>query len=80
MYTLEFNNDMLNLISNDCGLVIAPDNQRATTEEVEFFAEKIIEECISVVDEKSQQAIRNHFAIRNYYNNENQLELFKDDQ
>lgn len=76
MYTLEFNNDMLNLISNDCGLVIAPDNQSATRDEVEFFAEKIIEECISVVDEESQKAIRKHFSIRNFHNNETQLELF----
>jgi len=76
MYTLNFNNDILNLISNDCGLVIAPDNQKATTDEVEFFAEKIIEECISLVDEESRKAIMKHFSIRNFHDNENQLELF----
>lgn len=76
MYTLDFNNDILNLISNDCGLVISPDNQKATSDEVEFFAEKIIEECISLVDEESRKAIMKHFSIRNFHDNENQLELF----
>lgn len=76
MMTLnKFENDILNLIADDCGLSIVPHNADQTTFEIEFFAKQIIKECISVVDDESQKSIKSHFGIKEYQD-EKQLELF----
>jgi len=40
---MQFKNPVLNLIAQDCGLVIDFSNPKATMREIEFFAEKILE-------------------------------------
>ena len=76
MITLnKFENDILNLIADECGLSIVPHNADQTTFEIEFFAKQIIRECISVVDEESQNSIKKYFGIKEHQD-EKQLNLF----
>ena len=69
------NSSILNFIATDCGLVIAPDNVEVTTNEIEFYSNQIVRECISLVNEEGQKAIKKHFNI-DEYKDENQLSLF----
>lgn len=72
---LNFSNDALNLIANDCGLYIAEDNSQVTSCEVEFFVEEVLRECKSLLDDESKKIIDKHFGLV-YHPNPNQLELF----
>ena len=69
---LTFKNKRINEIASQCGLYIDPDNQKVSSAEVEFFVEKIIEECARVDSELNNpdhadgdfnQGILGHFGV-----------------
>lgn len=73
---IEIKNATLNEIAVECGLHIAEHNPEVTAQEVTFYAEKIVEECIKVIleqrnpanlnykpTEQIAQAVREHFKV-----------------
>ncbi len=73
---IEIKNAKLNEIAIDCGLHIAEHNPAVTAQEVTFYAEEIVRECIAVVleqhnppnlnykpTEQIAEALRQHFKI-----------------
>lgn len=55
-YQLILKNPVLNALADECGVIIDTDNREATASEIEFFAEQIVRECLTIIDEHGSDA------------------------